>query len=327
MEAAWSAKTLPQQTAGSAALLEVCGEFREDATPAMGAVHSSSRTAMRTQDAIATALQFLKRPGLWTTPGCSKPENFARIARFAAAQGPGIAESSSSPTGSFGAKAVEALFAAATEGAADDVRTAVLPLVEEAMASDVGTRRFGLLRALPHVARYEAASAMLGRATDPTRRKALIEVLLETRHPGVAPLVAEEWKAGRLLESRLRRRAVGVFESALHQPALDLLREALADADAEVREAAQKAFATFKKNREALQELEEWKRGDAERSDAVAELMRLLDHEKPEVVIGAVRSLGALKAKAALPKLVRMLELPGTDLRTAINEAIAKIGS
>jgi len=117
------------------------------------------------------------------------------------------------------------------------------------------------------------------------------------------------------------------FARDLHPEAIDLVRRSLTHSDHQVREAAQTAFEAFKKNREALEELEQWTRGVETKQAAVEELLKLLEHPKRDVVLGAVRALGGLKAKAALPKLVALLARDDADLSAAVNEAIARIGA
>lgn len=53
--------------------------------------------------------------------------------------------------------------------------------------------------------------------------------------------------------------------------------------------------------------------------------MLLLDDPHREVVLGAVRGLGAIRAHSALPDLVRLLAREDEALQAAVNEAIARM--
>ncbi len=124
----------------------------------------------------------------------------------------------------------------------------------------------------------------------------------------------------------VRRSAIVRFGKELYEPAVPLLGEALNDPDPDVRANARWAFGQFKVHREAREEFEAWQTGAKEGEATVAELLTLLESEHRAVVLGAVRSLGALRAKAALPALVRLLERQDAEVQKAVEEAIAKIG-
>jgi HEAT repeat protein len=123
-----------------------------------------------------------------------------------------------------------------------------------------------------------------------------------------------------------RRLAIDKFRESLHEPAIDLIGKALTDPSPEVREAARKAIAAFREHREALEEFRRWKTGDAEARASIAELMKLLESQNRDVVAGAAKALGALKAQAALPALVKLLERDDPAIKQAVEDAIAKIG-
>ena len=54
--------------------------------------------------------------------------------------------------------------------------------------------------------------------------------------------------------------------------------------------------------------------------------LKLLQSPDDGVVIGAVKALGAVRGRAALPELVRLLERDNEELHAAVYEAIERIG-
>ena len=90
--------------------------------------------------------------------------------------------------------------------------------------------------------------------------------------------------------------------------------------------AARQAFAQFKAQREAMEEFKAWMSTDKAARDSTAQLVALLDNANKDVVLGAVRSLATLKAKTALPALVKLLEKNDPDVKKAVQDAIGKIG-
>lgn len=204
----------------------------------------------------------------------------------------------------------------------------VEPLVVAAEDTPEGNRALGLLFQFEDADVLRLVDALWKRPRSKERTQTLQSALVRgTKTDAGLKVVVDRWKDEPIVDSDLRKAAIDRFAKSLYQPALPILREALTDSNQRVREAAQAAFKTFKENRAALEELDEWVRADAQKSDAVEELVGMLESQKPEVVIGAVRALGALKSKPALPKLVKLLERDNAELRAAINEAIGKIGS
>jgi len=116
------------------------------------------------------------------------------------------------------------------------------------------------------------------------------------------------------------------IQSTLHEPGVPFLGEALRSKQAEIRLAAQGAFEALRAQREALEEFEVWIALTKEQRSTTQQLIELLDSRKREVVLGAVSSLGAIKATSALPALVRLLEGDDEELKRAIRDAIARIG-
>jgi HEAT repeat protein len=112
----------------------------------------------------------------------------------------------------------------------------------------------------------------------------------------------------------------------LYEPAIPRLGEALKSPSDRVRAAAQNAFKQFKAHREALEEFSAWMSADKDARTSIADLSKLLESNNRDVVIGAVRALGAVKARSALPSLVKLLERSDPELKKAVEDAIAKIG-
>ncbi|MBI5433481.1 MAG: HEAT repeat domain-containing protein [Planctomycetes bacterium] len=123
-----------------------------------------------------------------------------------------------------------------------------------------------------------------------------------------------------------RMLAIQRFGNELYEPAIDALGDALKDPSSDVRDAARAAFAAFKAQREALAEFAAWKATTNEARATVDELVELLESPNVDVVVGAVKALGALKASAAYPKLVRLLERKEPAIKAAVQAALDKLG-
>lgn len=164
------------------------------------------------------------------------------------------------------------------------------------------------------------------RAQDAATRQALLGELLEIEGPQATALVLERYPEIASQNGDLRRDAVARFGAELYEPALPVLGQALADPDERVRKQARDAFARFKAQREALEEFKAWQNTDKESRDSIAELTKLLESQNRDVVIGAVRSLAAVKAKSALPALVKLLARDDAELKREVQSAIEAIG-
>jgi HEAT repeat protein len=125
---------------------------------------------------------------------------------------------------------------------------------------------------------------------------------------------------------RAAQRLRQVAASLLYEPAIPLLGQALEDLDQDVREQARAAFHAFKEHREALEEFAAWTLGDRAARAQIDELIALLSSPDREVVLGAVNALGAVRGRAALPDLVRLLARDDEALRTAVHAAIERMG-
>jgi tetratricopeptide (TPR) repeat protein len=127
-------------------------------------------------------------------------------------------------------------------------------------------------------------------------------------------------------QEALRQHAIERFGNELYEPAVPLLGDALKSQNASMRAAAQTAFKAFKQHREALEEFSAWMNADKDARASVAELSKLLESTNRDVVLGAVRALAAIKARAALPTLVKLLDRQDPELKKAVEDAIEKIG-
>ena len=183
-----------------------------------------------------------------------------------------------------------------------------------------------LVRHLPEADRLGFVRDLWDRLGSEASRLALLLVLVD-EVPGAeaTAYLAELYPHVPADEGLLRGRALARFGYTLHEPAMPYLGEALRDSDPDVREAARKAFQAFKEQREALEEFEAWTRNGGDQRAIAAELVLLLDDPHREVVLGAVRGLGAIRAHSALPDLVRLLAREDEALQAAVNEAIARM--
>ena len=69
-----------------------------------------------------------------------------------------------------------------------------------------------------------------------------------------------------------------------------------------------------------------WTATASEARTTIDELLKLTESPNVDVVVGAVKALGALKASAAYPKLVRLLERKDPEIKTAVQAALDKLG-
>ncbi|MEZ5978714.1 MAG: HEAT repeat domain-containing protein [Planctomycetota bacterium] len=123
-----------------------------------------------------------------------------------------------------------------------------------------------------------------------------------------------------------RRLAFDRFGKYLYEPAIDILGDALRSSNIDLRSAAQSAFEAFRRQREAVEEFEAWRRQGQEQRATVDALVAQLDSSDRAVVVGAVKALGAIRAASALPKLVALLGRNDAELTAAVDDAIARMG-
>jgi len=117
--------------------------------------------------------------------------------------------------------------------------------------------------------------------------------------------------------------ALEVFQRTLHEPALPVIGAALRSSSLDVRTAAQAAMKVFREQREALEEFELWRQAASQQASTTTRLVELLRSDDRAVVLGAVRALAAIKARTALPDLVKLLASDDAELRSAVESAIA----
>jgi HEAT repeat protein len=124
----------------------------------------------------------------------------------------------------------------------------------------------------------------------------------------------------------LRYRAINRFAAELYEPAIPLLEQALKDPSDNVRAAARGASEAFKQQRMAVEEFQSWTSASRDARDSIDELKALLADSNRDVVLGAVKALAAVKARTALPELVKLLGRDDPPLKQAVQAAIDRIG-
>lgn len=159
--------------------------------------------------------------------------------------------------------------------------------------------------------------------TAPSQHGLILQVMLEVESDAANAFLVKHFDE---IPDSLRGAAIDRFGKAVYEPAIDVIGAQLSSRDDVVRMRAQTALEVFKKQREALEEFKRWKTGSAESRASIGELMKLLDSTNKDVVIGAVRALGAVRAQSALPALVKLLDRNDKELKAAVDEAIKKIG-
>lgn len=170
-----------------------------------------------------------------------------------------------------------------------------------------------------------AAEDLWPRMRDAAGRDALFQAIAGgAQEEADAAWLLKVWPEVKGQEARMH--GLRAFARLLYEPAIPLLGAALDDKAHEVRELAYGLMESFRKHREAKAEYAAWTAGDREARESIAELLKLLESSNRDVVLGAVRGLGAVKAKSALPALVKLLLRDDPDLKSAIHDAIAKIG-
>ena len=159
----------------------------------------------------------------------------------------------------------------------------------------------------------------------PSAREALLSVLVhELDCPEADARMVELY--GEMSQAKTRVGAIQHLGNVLYEPAVPVLGQALEDPERAVRQAARDAFHAFKEHREALEEFAAWTLGDRAARAQIDELVALLASPDREVLLGAIRALGVVRGRAALPELVRLLEREDEALRAAVHEAIERIG-
>ena len=157
----------------------------------------------------------------------------------------------------------------------------------------------------------QIALSIQGLVATGMRDAEVLELVLELT-PRVAP---------HLTDTRLQ--ILSLFADTLYQPAMPLLGEALRDSNAQIRSRAQEALQQFRQQREAMEEFGTWMQAARQQASTTAQLIELLQSQDRAVVLGAVRALGTIKARNALPELVKLLARNDAELTSAVEAAIA----
>jgi len=204
--------------------------------------------------------------------------------------------------------------------------------IESVLASAAPTKgqltTLGMLRVLPDESALAVIRTSLPKARSDDAKEVLFSVLINyVRIPAATAFIAEHYTEMPSAPRALRAAAITRFGRELYEPAINLLGSALKDTEEDVRRAAREASQAFKVQREALEEFAAWTSASKEARDSIAELSKLLESNNKDVVLGAIKALGAVKARTALPALVKLLERNDPEVKAAVQDAIAKIGS
>jgi HEAT repeat protein len=137
----------------------------------------------------------------------------------------------------------------------------------------------------------------------------------------VARALAQDRDAG------VRWTAVSSLGSLLSQDAVPDLIEALADESSEVREEAKKSLERIRFYHEEKKRWDDWYAGrGTDPGEGIRKLLEALDDASPAIRIAAIESLGTMKAKEALPRLVQLLkDARSEEIREAASRALARI--
>lgn len=128
------------------------------------------------------------------------------------------------------------------------------------------------------------------------------------------------------LAPNLRNPTLLRFGNSLVEAALPILEREIKNPDANVRVAAMAAAEEFRKHREAVAEFDAWRKSVTVEQTTVADLSKLLESPNRDVVLGAVKALGILRARPALPALVKLLEQDDKELQRAVQAALEAMG-
>jgi len=161
----------------------------------------------------------------------------------------------------------------------------------------------------------------------PGARSALLEVLVQNEFPAERDtLLVELYPQIEALALHMRNPALNRFGWGLVEAALPILEREIRSPDGAVRAAAMEVANKFRLHREAVAEFEAWRKAVTVEETTIAELSKLLDNRNRDVVIGAVKALAILRARPALPALVKLLEREDKELQAAVKAAIDTIG-
>jgi hypothetical protein len=161
----------------------------------------------------------------------------------------------------------------------------------------------------------------------PGARSALLEVLVKNEFPAERDtLLVELYPQIEALAPDLRNSALQRFGWGLVESALPILEREIRSPDGAVRAAAMEVANKFRLHREAVAEFEAWRKAVTVEEATIADLAKLLENKNRDVVLGAVKALAILRARPALPALVKLLEREDKELQAAVKAAIDTIG-
>jgi len=165
-------------------------------------------------------------------------------------------------------------------------------------------------------------------AKSQSARAALLDVMLYPSWTNLetAARVVELYPAIERDAPARRTNAIRCFADWLVEAALPILERELRNPDSTVRAAAMEAAEAFRKHREAVAEFDAWRKAVTVEQSTVTELSKLLESPNRDVVLGAVKALAILRARPALPTLVKLLERDDKELRAAVQSALDVIG-
>ncbi len=222
--------------------------------------------------------------------------------------------------------------AAAFASAPEDTCARLIPALQRrlesppVLAGSVWTLQ--VIAALDTRTALESWDELWSAAQSARSRATLLETLIDSKlnSPERDARLVELYPAIERDAKGIRSRALQRFGLSLLESALPILEREVRNPENEVRSAAMKAAAAFREHREAIAEFDAWRKAVTVEQSTVAELSKLLESPNRDVLLGAVRALAILRARPALPALVKLLERDDKELRAAVRAALDAIG-
>lgn len=237
-------------------------------------------------------------------------------------------EGRSGSAGSESTHAIDQLARVDPKAAAAIFTARIEPWLTSATPSAGQLSAMRLVAELPDEAALQVIRTAWPKASSEQAKSTLAGVLVRSVNGDAATaFLLEHYRELPAQDVQTRQEAIQRFGKELYEPAIAVLGEALKDQNEQVRLFARTASQAFKTQREALEEFAAWTNASKEQRDSIAELAKLLESSNKDVVLGAIKALGAVKARTALPALVKLLERNDADLKAAVQDAIAKIGA
>ncbi len=224
---------------------------------------------------------------------------------------------------------LRAAFRATPQDTLTRMETELMRRVKSEQAASPKESALYLLTALDASAALPTWERLWLAAKSPSARAELLEALLhpDWAGPEVAARLVELYPAIERDQPALRKTAIAGFADGLVEQALPILEREIRNPDSIVRTSAMNAAEAFRKHREAVAEFEAWRKVVTVEQSTVAELSKLLESPNRDVVLGAVKALAILRARPALPALVKLLERDDKELRAAVQAALDAIGA